>query len=43
MHAVKFSRSERVALAKMLAGETTELEERPLKIFMEEVERLEEA
>lgn len=43
MHAVKFSRSERVALAKMIAGETPELEERPMKIFMEKVERLGEA
>jgi thymidylate synthase (FAD) len=40
MHAVKFSRSECGALAKMLAGESPDLEERPLRIFMEKVEKL---
>jgi len=40
MHALRFSRTECVALARMLAGEAPELEERPMKIFMEKVEKL---
>jgi thymidylate synthase (FAD) len=43
MYAVKFSRSERVALATMIAGGTPELEERPMKIFMDKIERLKDA
>ena len=40
MHAIKFSRSECAALAKLLAGEEPELEERPMKIFTDKIDRL---
>jgi thymidylate synthase (FAD) len=40
MHAIKFSRSECAALAKLLAGEEPELEERPMKIFSDKIDRL---
>jgi thymidylate synthase (FAD) len=40
MHAVKFSRSECQALAEMLDGNEPKLEERPMKIFMEKIDRI---
>jgi thymidylate synthase (FAD) len=40
MHAIKFSRSECKALAAMIAGGTPDLEERPMKIFMEKIDRV---
>ena len=40
MHAVKFSRSECEALSEMLEGKEPQLEERPMKIFMDKIERI---
>ena len=40
MHAVKFSRSECEALAEMLEGKEPQLEERPMKIFTDKIERI---
>ena len=40
MHAVKFSRSECEALAEMLEGKEPQLEERPMRIFMDKIERI---
>src|SRR5688572_24800525 len=40
MHAIKFSKSECQALAEMLEGREPQLEERPMKIFMDKVTKL---